>query len=100
MTTSVSINIWNRFLTQLTVHREIPGMRKALVLLGLVGAGILGNYLNAEIFFGVNLIFGSIATMIAIRVSGVFWGTLIGIIIGSYTYLLWGHPYAIIIFGM
>ena len=99
MTESAIINTWHRFLTQSIDRRRIPDMRQAFVLLGLTGAGIVGNYFNTEIFFGVNLIFGSIATMVAIRISGVFWGALIGIIIGSYTYLLWGHPYAIIIFG-
>jgi hypothetical protein len=77
-----------------------PGVREALFLLALTSMGLVGNYLNIELFFGVNFIFGSIATMIAVRTSGTLWGTLVGIVIGSYTYVLWGHPYAIIIFGL
>ncbi|HEC60848.1 MAG TPA: PAS domain S-box protein, partial [bacterium] len=88
------------FLTQPTDFRQIPGIREAFGLIGLTVAGVFGNYLNIEIFFGVNFIFGSIATMVAVRTSGTLWGTLVGIAIGSYTYILWGHPYAIIIFGL
>ena len=79
---------------------HIPTGREALVLLALSGAGIFGNYLNITLFFGVEFIFGSIATMIALRISGIVWGTIVGIVIASYTILLWGHSYAVIIFGL
>jgi len=68
--------------------------------IGLVALGIIGNLLNIELFFGVNFLFGSILTMISVRTFGIFGGTLAGIAIGSYTYFLWGHPYAIFIFGL
>jgi len=77
-----------------------PRVREALFLLALTSTGLVGNYLNIELFFGVNFLFGSVATMIAVRTSGTLWGTLVGIAIGSYTYIIWGHPYAIIIFGL
>jgi PAS domain S-box-containing protein len=77
-----------------------PSLKEGLFLLVLTLIGLFGNYLNIQLYFGVNLIFGSIATMIAVRVSGTLWGTLVAIAIGSYTYVLWGHPYAIIIFGL
>ena len=77
-----------------------PSTRELVFLLCLTLLGLLGNYLNIELFFGVNFLFGSVATMIALRTSGALWGTLIGVVIGSYTYVLWGHPYAIIIFGL
>ncbi|MFT6043362.1 MAG: signal transduction histidine kinase [Porticoccaceae bacterium] len=80
--------------------RRVPSLQEALFLLALSAIGVFGNYLNFELFFGVNFIFGSIATMLAVRVSGTLLGTVVGIIIGSYTYVLWGHPYAIIIFGL
>jgi PAS domain S-box-containing protein len=80
--------------------RRWPGVRETLLLLAFTSMGLVGNYLNIELFFGVNFIFGSIATMLAVRMSGTLWGTLVGIVIGSYTYVLWGHPYAIIIFGL
>lgn len=81
-------------------HCRKPSKREALILLALTLIGLFGNYLNIDLFFGVNFIFGSIATIIAIRVSGPVWGVLVGVVIGSYSYILWGHPYAIIIFGL
>ena len=77
---------------------HIPTGREALVLLALSGAGIFGNYLNITLFFGVEFIFGSIATMIALRISGMVWVTVVGVAIASYTILLWGHSYAVVIF--
>ncbi len=78
----------------------MPDAKGIAYLLVLTGLGILGNHLNIEMFFGVNILFGSVATMIAVRASGTLWGTIVGIAIGSYTYFLWGHPYAIYIFGL
>ena len=80
--------------------RTMPDAKGAVFLLGLIALGVLGNHLNIEMFFGVNFLFGSIATMVAVRTSGTLWGTLVGIAVGSYTYFLWGHPYAILIFGL
>jgi len=80
--------------------RRMPDAKGAVYLLGLIVLGVLGNHLNIELFFGVNFLFGSIATMIAVRASGTLWGTVVGIAIGAYTYFLWGHPYAIYIFGL
>ena len=80
--------------------RRMPDAKGTVYLLGLIVLGVLGNHMNVEMFFGVNFLFGSVATMIAVRASGTLWGTLVGIAIGSYTYFLWGHPYAIYIFGL
>jgi PAS domain S-box-containing protein len=80
--------------------RRWPSVTESRFLLALILIGLFGNYLNVELFIGVSFIFGSVATMIALRMSGPLWGTLVGIIIGSYSYVLWGHAYAIIIFGL
>jgi PAS domain S-box-containing protein len=77
-----------------------PTARETLALLALTSIGLAGNILNAELFLGVNFLFGSIATIIAVRASGPLWGALVGLAIGSYSYFLWGHPYAVIVFGM
>ncbi|NES72377.1 MAG: ATPase, partial [Okeania sp. SIO2D1] len=69
-----------------------------LALLILTGLGYLGNYFKLELFFGVDFLFGSIAVMMVVSFYGIFWGTLVGLIVSSHTYILWAHPYAIIIF--
>lgn len=67
-----------------------------LVVLSLLS--ILGNYLHLPLFFNVDLIFGSIAAMVALHYYGPLWAVLVAAGGASYTYLLWNHPYAIVIF--
>lgn len=69
-----------------------------LTLLSLSLLGVLGNYLNSPLFFGVNFIFGSISVLIAIRLLGTGAAVIVAFIAGLYTYFIWGHPYAIVIF--
>ncbi|MCP2728705.1 response regulator [Symplocastrum sp. BBK-W-15] len=70
---------------------------KPAILL-LVVAGYLGNYFSLPLFFGVDFLFGSIAVLMVVYFYGQLWGTLAAIIVSSYTYILWNHPYAIVIF--
>ena len=63
----------------------------------LLMAGYLGNYLSLPLFFGVDFIFGSIATLMVVVYYGSAWGILSALIAGSYTLILWKHPYALII---
>ncbi|WP_445300560.1 response regulator [Microcoleus sp. BROC3] len=63
----------------------------------LTGAGFLGNYFSLSLFFGVDFLFGSIAILIITYYFGWGWGGFASLIAGSYTYLLWNHPYATII---
>jgi len=72
-------------------------MQKTLLFLTLLAFALTGNYFGFQLFFGVDFIFGSIATLIAITRLGIIPGTLIAVISGSITLMLWGHPYALII---
>ena len=69
----------------------------ALALAILMAAGLAGNYFSLSLFFGVDFLFGSILTLIVVQLYGIFWGTVAAAIASSYTYILWGHPYAIAI---
>ncbi len=69
-----------------------------LVILILVG--LAGNYAKVTLFLNVDLIFGSLIAMVIVLRHGVLWGALAGSVIASYTYVLWNHPYAIVIFGL
>ncbi len=64
----------------------------------LMAAGYAGNYLSFPFGFGVNFLFGSIAVLIVVRLYGIWWGTVASLIAGSYTIVLWQHPFALIIF--
>lgn len=73
-------------------------MNKIYIFFILIILGFFGNFLNMEMFFGVNQIFGSIFVLLAVWYFGPLLGTLAAIIVQSYTIYLWNHPYAFIIF--
>ncbi|WPC65363.1 diguanylate cyclase [Rhodoferax ferrireducens] len=70
-----------------------------LLFVFLVAAGLAGNYFSFPVFLNIDFLFGSIFAMLALQYFGLGWGTLAAALIGSYTYVLWNHPYAIIILG-
>ena len=56
--------------------------------------GYLGNYFRLPLFFGVDFLFGSIFVLIAIYFYGSAVGIAVSAIASTYTYFLWGQPYA------
>ena len=66
-------------------------------LLALVVAGLAGNYFKFPIFLNIDFLFGSIFAMLALQFFGLGRSILAAAIIAGYTYILWNHPYAIII---
>jgi PAS domain S-box-containing protein len=75
-----------------------PAWKSSLLLMGLIGAGIAGNYFGAPLFFGLDFLFGSIAVLLILSLYGIGWGIAAAVISSIYTYVLWGHPWAIAIF--
>ena len=71
---------------------------KVLATLALAVLAVFGNYLSLPLFFGVHFIFGSIAVMVAVLLLGTVPAVLVAIAGGAYTLVLWGHPYALVIF--
>ena len=63
-------------------------------------AAVLGNAVNLPLFFSVSMIFGSVFALMALRLLGLWPGVVIAAIGGSYTFFIWGHPYAAIIFTL
>lgn len=59
-----------------------------------VGLAFAGNVFGLTLFFGVEFIFGSIATLITIAALGRGAGIATAIIAGSYTFFAWNHPFA------
>ena len=67
------------------------------LFLVLIAAGLAGNHFNYPIFLNIDFLFGSIFAMLALQFFGLRQGILAAAMIASYTYILWNHPYAIII---
>lgn len=70
--------------------------RNSAALIILIAAGLLANVVAPRLFMGFNYLFGSIPALIALRYFGIGWGTVVGVVAGSYTYALFGHPYAMV----
>ena len=67
------------------------------LLLAFIAAGLAGNYFKFPIFLNIDVLFGSIFAMLVLQFFGPGRGIIAAAIIASYTYLLWNHPYYIII---
>lgn len=70
-----------------------------LILFLLIGLGFAGNIFKVTLFYNVDLLFGSFFVMLIISLYGPLFGGIAGAVAASYTYVLWNHPYAIIIFA-
>ncbi|MCW8931383.1 MAG: PAS domain S-box protein [Gammaproteobacteria bacterium] len=68
----------------------------SITLLSL--CSLLGNWMKLPLFFGVDFIFGSVAVMLAIVLFGTIPALIVAFFGGIYTFVLWGHPYALVIF--
>ncbi len=70
--------------------------RDSIALAILVGLGLLGTSLNIPLFFGIDFLLGSIFIFIALLRFGLLAGIIAAVIAGSYTLILWHHPYAFV----
>jgi PAS domain S-box-containing protein len=70
--------------------------RKIFLLITLIAAGFAGNFFALRLFTGFNYLFGSIATLLVVRLFGIRWGMVAALISSSWTIELFGHPYAMI----
>ena len=71
---------------------------RPVVILLLALLGFAGTYSSLPVAFGVTFVFGSISSVIALRLFGLPAGLAVAFAASLYTWPLWGHPYAIIIF--
>ncbi|MEW6263031.1 MAG: ATP-binding protein [Thermodesulfobacteriota bacterium] len=82
----------------MTDQSSFTGRQKAVVLVVLLlAAALAGNYLKAALFFNVDFLFGSIFTLLLLTWFPPVFGIISALLAGSYTYVLWNHPYALII---
>jgi len=75
------------------------GFKEFSWLAALIAAGVLGNIFKISLFYNVDFIFGSVFSILILNYYGLFPALISTIAISSYTYLIWNHPYAIIIFS-
>ena len=73
-------------------------IKTCLFILTLSSIGYIGNVYSLPVGYGVNFLFGSIFVVVAAYFFGSIAGVVTSLLASSYTYILWNHPYAIIIF--
>ncbi|MFX3624951.1 MAG: EAL domain-containing protein [Ectobacillus sp.] len=78
---------------------RVKGVRHGAVLIFLIALACLGTYYNITLFFSVDFLFGTIFTFLITRIYGGRWGIASVTLSGSLTFLLWNHPYAVVIFA-
>lgn len=72
--------------------------KKQFVIILLILASFVSNFFPLPLFFGVDFLFGSVFVILAIHHIGRRAGIIVALISSAYTIILWGHPYAFIIF--
>jgi len=78
---------------------RVPLARALLLTLLFAAAGFGGNVLKLPFAFNVDFIFGSVFSLVATFLLGRRWGLLCAVLASVHTYVLWNHPYAIVIFA-
>jgi PAS domain S-box-containing protein len=73
------------------------GHRDWLIILLGIALGLLGNYVTLPLFFGIDFIFGSTFALLLLQRYGLSVGLLSATLVGSYTWVLWRHPFAMVI---
>lgn len=71
---------------------------KLLLVVLLTVLGLVANAVPVPLFFGVHFIFGSIPAVLALLLWRDWTGLAIGSVASLYTWKLWGHPWAVLIF--
>ncbi|MEA5415838.1 EAL domain-containing protein [Synechococcus sp. BA-132 BA5] len=75
------------------------GPRRALLLALLAGLAVLGNMATVPLCFSIQILLGSIASTLCLLWLRGWWNVAITAIASLYTWTLWGHPWAILIFS-
>jgi signal transduction histidine kinase/CheY-like chemotaxis protein len=78
------------------INRKTALSIAEILFLTLLGIG--GNHFKWTLFLNVDFIFGSVFAVIILLRHGMVPAIISGAIIGSYSIVLWNHPYAAIIF--
>ncbi|MFO7629135.1 MAG: diguanylate cyclase [Prochlorococcaceae cyanobacterium] len=74
---------------------------KRLLLAGLFTAlAVVANANPLPLVFGIQLLLGSVFAVLALLLWRGWWGVGIGVVASLYTWKLWGHPWAVLIFSL
>lgn len=81
-------------------HRFPAWRRKALLLALMSGVGVLLNALPVPLYFGVQVMLGSVPPILALLLWRSWWAVPMTTLASLQTWALWGHPWAVVIFTL
>ncbi len=73
-------------------------IKNGFFLILLILASFIGNFFPLPLLFGIELLFGSVFVIIAIHHFNWRAGIIVAFIASAYTFVLWGNPFAWIIY--
>jgi diguanylate cyclase (GGDEF)-like protein len=81
-------------------HRSSAWRRHALVLALLSGLAVLLNSLPVPLYFGVQVLLGSVPPILALLLWRTWWAVPMAFLASLQTWAPWGHPWAVVIFTL
>ena len=81
------------------VPSQTMTVRQGLLLALLAGLAVLGNVSALPLFFGIQILLGSIVPTFILLWRRGWWNVVIAFLASLYTWQIWGHPWAIVIFS-
>ncbi len=79
--------------------RPTMTVRQGLLLALLAGLAVLGNVSALPLFFGIQILLGSIFPTLILLWRRGWWNVAVAVLASLYTWKIWGHPWAILIFS-
>ena len=76
-----------------------PTRRQGLVLALTTGLAVLLNLQPLPLFYGIQVLLGSILPILALLLWRTGWVIPVGCIASLVTWKVWGHPWAVVIFS-
>ena len=76
------------------------GLRQLPWFALLTGTAMLLNTMPLPLFFGIQLLLGSVAPILALLLWRSWWAVGMGVLASLLTWQLWGHPWAMVIFSL
>ena len=81
-------------------HRSHPWRRQGLLLALLTGLAVLLNSLPVPLYFGVQVLLGSVPPILALLLWRTWWAVPMAFLASLQTWTMWGHPWAVVIFTL
>jgi diguanylate cyclase (GGDEF)-like protein len=81
-------------------HRSSAGWRQGLLLALLSGLAVLLNSLPLPLYFGVQVLLGSVPPILALLLWRTWWAVPMAFLASLQTWAMWGHPWAVVIFTL